>query len=127
MPPISAHPSFVPASSLHPMTGSVGSAHLPMVRLAGKEEIEVPTPRAAVEDAGASWFPSAHLLEGASSGARTRELLLTLEGQARLMDDLLAACAVGAGTLPPSLLSALHAARQSVAAVQGDAGSARLG
>ena len=67
-----------------------------------------------------AWFPSDHLFTAASSGARTRELLGALDGQARLLDDLLAACAAGAATMPPSMLTAIQVAAAALAAARGE-------
>ena len=70
---------------------------------------------------GGTWFPSEHLFAAASDGARTRSLLAAVDGQARLVDDLLAACAAGAATLPPALFEALQRSAVTLAAAQGSA------
>ena len=72
-------------------------------------------------DVGVSWFPADHLFTGASDGTRTRTLLAAVDGQARLVDDLLAACAAGAATLPPALLEALQRSAMTLATAQGNA------
>jgi hypothetical protein len=67
-----------------------------------------------------SWFPTDQLFVAASDGGRTRELLAAVDSQARLLDELLAACAVGAATVPPALLRAVQLSAVALAAVHGD-------
>src|SRR5690349_17775887 len=103
----------------------LSSAALPLVpSLATDRFVQVPivaevTKRdgASDRDADASWFPADHLFAAVSDGARTRSLLAAVDHQARLLDDLLAACSAGAATLPPALLQALQVSAVSLAAV----------
>ena len=112
MPPLSFH---VPAScdrsviTALPFSGQAVTAGGP------REEGVV---EGRMTEATAPWFPADHLFGAVSGGARTRALLAAVDGQARLVDDLLAACAVGAATLPPALLEAVRTAATSLATAQ---------
>lgn len=68
----------------------------------------------------APWFPADHLFT--PDAAHTRALLVALSDQARLLDDVLAACAAGAASLPPTLHRAVQLAAVAMAATHGGAG-----
>ena len=112
MPPLSFH---VPASYDGPVITPLPFPR-PVVTAGGPREDGVVEGR--MPEATAPWFPTDHLFGAVSGGARTRALLAAVDGQARLVDDLLAACAAGAATLPPALLDAVRAAATSLAAAQ---------
>ena len=65
---------------------------------------------------GAAWFPADHLFDASVDASRARALLAAGDQQVRLVDDLLAACAAGAATLPPSLMQALQVSAVALAA-----------
>jgi hypothetical protein len=113
MPPLSFHLAFSHDGPAIPPLPFARQA----VTAGGPREEEV-----AVEgrppEATAPWFPTDHLFGAVSGGTRTRALLAAVDGQARLVDDLLAACAAGAATLPPALLDAVREAATSLAAAQ---------
>jgi hypothetical protein len=109
MPPLSTHPpaTYDAALPLLPFARHLGTA---AAREDGCADRRSPD--------AAHWFPTEHLFAAASDGARTRALLAAVDGQARLVDDLLAAFAAGAATMPPTLVETLRAAAVTLAEVQ---------
>lgn len=95
------------------------------LRLVGSADL-AETDGAATDDGRvALWFPAAPLLDAAATGERLARALGALDGQARLLEDLLAACAVGAAVLPPAMLAAVRVAHGALVAAH-DAGASTI-
>lgn len=125
MPPVSAFPFTTPLAHLTPPVPVASPAGAPVPLRLATPGMAAPAAAPAPVDEG-TWFPTAPLLAAAASGERLSDALVALDGQGRLLDELLAACAVGAASLPPALLAAVRTARAAVAAVH-DVGAVPLG
>ena len=102
MPPLtSPHPVMFDAAPLSPIPCERNADVSP----AGEGRLRLETGPA---DIGAPWFPTEHLFAAVADATRMRALLATVAAQARLVDDLLAACAAGGATLPAPLLLAFQ-------------------
>ena len=115
MPPLTSHnPVMYDAAPLSPIPFDRNADALPAAE--GRLRVE-----AGAADLGAPWFPTGHLFTAVADGKRTRDLLATLNAQAHLVDDLLAACAAGGATLPPALQLAFQRSAETLAAMQAGA------